>query len=64
MAGEARQSAGNLRIGRPSEKGKPFIVSVKSEEEVTAGVEGKAKTQFYIGIALVVIGLAIALFVK
>jgi hypothetical protein len=37
---------------------------VKSEEEVTAGVEGKAKTQFYIGIALVVIGLAIALFVK
>ena len=64
VAGEARQSAGNLRIGKPSEKGKPFIVSVKSEEEVTAGVEGKAKIQFYIGIALVVIGLAVALFVK
>ena len=64
VAGEARQSAGSLRIGRPSEKGKPFIVSVKSEEEVTAGVESKAKTQFYIGIALVVIGLAVALFVK
>jgi hypothetical protein len=62
VVGEARHSAGALRIGRPSEKGKPFIVSVKSEEEVIAGMQGSAKMVFYLGIALMVVGVAVAVF--
>ena len=61
VVGELRSSAGELHIGKPSEKGKPFIVSVKTEEEVTAGEQGKAKMFLYGGIALVVGGIAIAL---
>lgn len=64
VVGEARASAGGLRIGLPSEGDKPFIVSVKSEEEVTRGEQGKAKMQLFLGIALVVIGIVVALFVK
>ncbi len=64
VAGEARESAGALRIGRPSEKGKPFIVSVKSEEEVVKSRESGAKAQFWFGIALIVVGIAVAIFVK
>ena len=60
VVGEARQSAGALRIGRPSEKGKPFIVSVKSEEEVVADMQGSVKTAFYTGIALMIGGAAVA----
>lgn len=61
VVGEIRQSAGAPRIGRPSESGKPFIVSVKSEDEVASSVAGKAKMQLYLGIALMVGGAAVAL---
>lgn len=64
VVGEARHSGGEIRIGKPGDKSKPFIVSVKSKEEVTAGVEGKAKMQFYAGLGLIVLGVAIALLIK
>ena len=64
IAGEVRESAGNLHIGKPSEKGKPFIVSVKSEEEVVKSREAGAKAQLWFGIALIVVGVAVAIFVK
>lgn len=61
VVGELRSSAGELHIGRPSEKGKPFIISVKSEEEVTAGEQGKVKMFLYLGIGLIIVGIAVAL---
>lgn len=64
VVGEARQSGGGLRIGRPSEAGKPFIVSTKSEEEVVNDLKGSAKGSFYLGIALMVIGAAVAVFLR
>jgi hypothetical protein len=64
VVGEAKDSSGELRIGSPSEKGKPFIVSVKSEDEVIKSRESGARTQFYLGIALIVAGIAVALLVK
>ena len=64
IAGEVRESAGNLHIGKPSEKSKPFIVSVKSEEEVVKSREAGAKAQLWFGIALIVVGVAVAIFVK
>ncbi|MEA4880761.1 MAG: E3 ubiquitin ligase family protein [Synergistaceae bacterium] len=64
VVGELRSSAGELHIGRPSEKGKPFIISVKSEEEVTAGEQGKVKMFLYLGIGLIIVGIAVAIFWK
>lgn len=64
VVGEARYSAGALRIGKPSEKGKPFIVSVKSEDEVIADMKGSAKMAFYLGIALMIGGAAVAVFFR
>lgn len=64
VVGEARQSGGGLRIGRPSEAGKPFIVSTKSEEEVVNDLKGSAKGSFYLGIALMAIGAAVAVFLR
>ncbi len=64
VVGEFRTSAGELHIGRPSEKGKPFIISVKTEDEVTAGEQGKAKMFLYLGIGLMVVGVAVALLWK
>ncbi len=64
VVGEARHSGGALRIGKPSEKGKPFIVSVKSEDEVVAGMQGSVKFVFYLGIALMIGGAAVAVFFR
>lgn len=64
VVGEARGSAGTLRIGRPTEKDKPFIVSVKSEEEVAAGQAGKIKGVFYLGVGLIIAGAAVVLLLK
>jgi len=39
VLGEAFDGSGSLVIQRPEEKGKPFIISIKSEEELTKGTE-------------------------
>ena len=64
VVGELRSSAGELHIGKPKEKGKPFIISVKSEEEVIESEQGKAKMFLYLGIGLIVAGVALALLWK
>lgn len=64
VVGEARVSGGGLRIGKPSEAGKPFIVSTKSEEEVINDIKGSAKGMFFLGVVLMVIGAAIAVFLR
>jgi hypothetical protein len=64
IIGEACDPDGELVIRNPREKGKPFIVSLKSEEEIVSskesGVTGYlwgAIAAFVIGAALVVVGL-------
>ena len=46
------------------EKGKPFIVSVKSVDDVVAGMQGSVKFVFYLGIALMIGGAAVAVFFR
>ena len=43
VIGEASDSDGALIIKKPREKGKPFIVSLKSEEEIIGSHESSAK---------------------
>jgi len=43
VLGEASDLGGVLAVRKSSEKGKRFIVSVKSEEEIVAGAQGAAK---------------------
>lgn len=43
VLGEATDMSGELVIQKPQEKDKPFIVSLKSEEELTRATEGKIK---------------------
>lgn len=62
VVGEVRSFGETLRVGRPSEGGKPFIVSVKSEEEVTQGRLQWAKAQLYLGGAMMISGVIIAIF--
>lgn len=56
ILGELHDRNGMPTITISKEKGNPFIVSIKSEEEVIGGLESKAKTAYYGAIACVVIG--------
>jgi len=64
VIGEASDAGGELAITRPGEKNKPFVVSIKSEEEVMQGEQSKA-TWLMIGtiasalggVAMIVLGL-------
>ncbi len=59
VVGQARDTSGELLITRPEDKTKPFIVSLKSEEEITGGIESKAKWLFIGAIASGAIGLVL-----
>jgi len=56
VLGEVSDRRGKLSIVKPSEKGKHFIVSTKSEEELVKSAENSATWQLYGGIASAVIG--------
>lgn len=56
VLGELNDRNGAPTITISGEKGNPFIVSIKSEEEVIGGLESKAKMVYYGAIACVVIG--------
>jgi len=59
VLGEATDSGGELKIQKPSEKGKRFIISVKSEEELKRSISG-AITGLLVGsIISVVAGVAL-----
>ena len=59
VLGDASDSGGELVMVRPQEKGKPFIVSVKSEEEITRGKESAVKWLNIGSIAAAAIGAAL-----
>jgi hypothetical protein len=57
VLGEATDTSGELAIQRPREKGKKFIVSMKSEEELVRSAESTIKWTLYAAIACDVIGV-------
>ncbi len=64
VLGEASDSSGELAIQRPSDGGKPFLVSVRSEEELVRSVRGNlrwllvgAVASGAVGVALIVLQL-------
>ena len=48
---------GKLCIRKPTESGKPFIVSVRSEEEIVSGMQRSASLKKWFGIGLIVLGV-------
>lgn len=56
VLGELHDRNGAPTISISKEKGNPFIVSIKSEEEVIGGLESKVKMVYYGAIACLVIG--------
>jgi hypothetical protein len=63
VLGEAVDKDGVLRIQKPQEKGKPYIISTKSEEEITRGKESSilwfligSLVSFAAGVGLIVAG--------
>ena len=59
VIGEVSDAEGMPLIHKPQEKGKPFIISLKSEEELTKGKEQSIVFLFYAAIASVLIGAAL-----
>mgnify|MGYP000939267301 CR=1 FL=1 len=62
ILGEATDSAGTLTVQKPSEKGKKFIVSVKSEEEIMKGINTTKTLLLVFAIILIAGGAALVLF--
>ncbi len=56
VLGEASDGSGELMIQAPSEKGKPFIITLKSEEELTKATESSIAMLFYGAVACFAIG--------
>ncbi len=52
VLGEARDDENRLRIGKPAKKGERFIISVKSEEDLTKSAESGAKIMSIVAIVL------------
>ncbi|MFZ1731154.1 MAG: E3 ubiquitin ligase family protein [Bacteroidota bacterium] len=61
VLGEVDDSSGTPVMKRPSEKGKPFILSIKSEEELTHSSEQSINFMFYGAIICAIAGLGFIL---
>ncbi|MBL7961661.1 E3 ubiquitin ligase family protein [bacterium] len=60
--GEASDTSGELMIQKPSEKGKPFIITLKSEEELTKGTESNIKALMIGAILSLIAGLGAVIY--
>lgn len=60
LFGEATDTSGQLAVQKPREK-KPFIISLKTEEEIVRGGQGSVKWYLYGAIAAFVIGAGLIL---
>ncbi|MCR5816436.1 MAG: E3 ubiquitin ligase family protein [Ruminococcus sp.] len=57
LLGDAYMNGGELTFGKPTEKGKQYIVTAKSEEQLVSSKESSQKMQLIGGIACAVIGV-------
>ncbi|HHV65537.1 MAG TPA: hypothetical protein GXX46_10765 [Peptococcaceae bacterium] len=62
VLGEAYLENGRVWVGKPSDRKKPFIVSVRSETDLVESNKFKARLAFFGGIALGIIGISVMLF--
>jgi len=61
ILGELSDRRGEIAVVKPSKEGENFIISTKSEEQIVADAQSSAAWQLYGGIALVVIGIIVAI---
>jgi hypothetical protein len=61
ILGEVTDTSGELAIQYPREKGKKYIISLKSEEELVRGAESTIKWTLYAAIACDVIGIVLVI---
>jgi len=62
--GEAWLEGTRIQLGRPGEKDKPFIVSVRSEADIVQSNIRNARTALIIGIILAVAGVLVMIFMR
>jgi E3 Ubiquitin ligase len=62
VLGEVDDSSGTPLMKSPSEKGKPFILSIKSEDELVKGSQSSINFMLYGAIACAIAGLGFILF--
>ena len=62
VIGLASDSTGELMIQQPAEKGKPFIITLKSEEELVKGTESTIKIMMISAIVCWALGAAAIVF--
>jgi len=62
VIGDANDRSGRLQISKPTEKKVPFIISTKSEEEITDKLNKSANWMLYSAIASGVIGLGLTIY--
>jgi hypothetical protein len=62
VVGTATDVRGELEIAKAIEKNKPFLISIKSETEITEGFTRSSKRSKIWGYVLIAIGLAILVF--
>lgn len=61
VLGSASDSSGELMIQKPREKGKQFLISLKSEEELLASSQSGMKWSLYGAIACFVVGVILVI---
>lgn len=57
VLGEAYEESGSIHIGKPAEKGKAFVVSTKSEDQMVGKYESQAKMALFCGMAAIAAGV-------
>ena len=62
VIGEVTDREGKPVVGKPANEEKPFILSLRSEEEVTKKLESTANSQKIFGILLIAGGILLAIF--
>ena len=62
VLGEAYKEGDIIHIGKPTDRDKTFIVSTKSEDEMSGKCESNAKFAFFGGIAAIVVGVGLLIY--
>jgi hypothetical protein len=62
VLGEVHDMRGALTIGRPADRKHPFLISTKSEEELTADARGEQKLWAWGGAGIGLVGVALIAF--
>jgi hypothetical protein len=62
VIGEAYRRGNQMYVGKPGDSSKPFIVSYKSEEEVTQGKDRNALYSLIGGIAAIIGGIGVIIY--